>query len=172
VPTSLDRRAVTAEMIAQFRLALREMRCVGSQRLLRRGVSMTHLHVMSLLERHGELPMSRIADFVDVSVSNATGLIDRMEERGLVQRVRLPDDRRVVLVQITEAGRQALAELEVFRDEVFARVLDKLDDAQLERFTAAMSDLRNSVLAVATETPGLLDHDHAIHGAETAPTAR
>jgi DNA-binding MarR family transcriptional regulator len=94
-----------------------------------------------------------------------------MEERGLVQRVRLPDDRRVVLVQITEAGRQALAELEVFRDEVFARVLDKLDDAQLERFTAAMSDLRNSVVAVATETPGLLDHDHAIHGAATAPTA-
>jgi DNA-binding MarR family transcriptional regulator len=171
VSTSLDRRAVTAGMIAQFRVALREMRCVGSQRMLRLGVSMSHLHVMSLLERHGELPMSRIADFLDVSVSNATGLIDRMEERGLVQRVRVPDDRRVVLVQVTEAGRQALAELEVYRDEVFARVLDKLDDSQLERFTAAMSDLRNSIVAVAAETPGLLDHDHAIHGAEPAPVA-
>ena len=45
------------------------------------------------------MPMSRLAEMLDVSLSNATGLIDRMEERGFVERIRVPDDRRVVLVQ-------------------------------------------------------------------------
>ena len=49
--------------------------------------------------------MSRLADMLDVSLSNATGLIDRIEERGFVERIRVPSDRRIVLVRITAAGR-------------------------------------------------------------------
>ena len=67
--------------------------------MVKLGVSMTQVHVLSLLQHHGDVPMSRLADLLDVSVSNATGLIDRMEERGLVERVRVPDDRRVVIVR-------------------------------------------------------------------------
>ena len=62
-------------------------------------MSMTHMHVMWLLQHHGDLSMSRLAELLDVSLSNATGIVDRMEERGLVERVRVPDDRRVVLVR-------------------------------------------------------------------------
>ena len=51
---------------------------------------MAQLHVMNLLERHGEMPMSRLAEMIDVSDSNATGLIDRVEERGFVERIRVP----------------------------------------------------------------------------------
>ena len=69
---------------------------MGGDRMRQGRVSMTHLHILSMLDHHGELPMSRLADLLDVSLSNATGLIDRMEERGLVERVRDPDDRRVV----------------------------------------------------------------------------
>src|SRR5215207_9253424 len=81
------------DMIAGFR-------CAGTGRLVKAGVSMTHMHVMWLLQHHGDLPMSRMAELLDVSFSNATGIVDRMEERGLVERVRVPDDRRVVLVRI------------------------------------------------------------------------
>ena len=48
--------------------------------------------------------MSRLAELLDVSFSNATGIVDRMAERGLVERVRVPDDRRVVLVRIGRQG--------------------------------------------------------------------
>jgi DNA-binding MarR family transcriptional regulator len=161
--STLDRPTATADMIAQFRQALREMRCVGSQRLLRRGVSMSHLHVMALIARHGELGMTRIADVLDVSLSNATGLIDRMEERGLVERVRVPDDRRAVHVRLTDTGAQALSDLEVLQDEVLARVLGRLDERQLARFVAAMGDLREAIVSVAAEDPDLFAHHHDIH---------
>jgi len=159
----VDRSAVTAKMIAELRGALGELHCVGSQRLVRRGVSMSHFHLMAMLERHGELPMSRIADVLDISLSNATGLIDRMEERGLVERARVPDDRRVVLVRVTDDGRRVLADLEVFRDEVVARILGRLDDRQLSRLVAAVGDLRTAIGAMVVDEPGLLAHDHPSH---------
>ena len=63
-----------------------ELKCMGSERLVRLGISMSQLHVMHLLDRHGEIAMSRLADMLDVSLSAATGLVDRIEERGFVER--------------------------------------------------------------------------------------
>ena len=65
---------------------------------MRLGISMTHFHVLTLLRHHDAMPMGRLAEILDASMSSATGIIDRMEERGLVERTRVPDDRRVVLV--------------------------------------------------------------------------
>jgi DNA-binding MarR family transcriptional regulator len=158
-------------IIADFRRALLELRCIGSERLIRHGVSMSHLYVMSMLERHGEMPMSRVAELIDVSLSNATGLIDRMEERGLVERFRVPDDRRVVLVRVTDHGRSVLAELEVLREDLLGRVLARLDATQLERVARAMEDLKVASLdAMATDpdVAALAIHAHA-HGTPRRP---
>ncbi|MDH4141635.1 MAG: MarR family transcriptional regulator [Chloroflexota bacterium] len=146
-------------IITDFRAAMAELRCIGSERLVRIGVSMSQLHVMSMLDRHGDMPMSRLAEMIDVSLSNATGLVDRMEERGFVERVRVPDDRRVVLVRITKAGRRILDEVEVLRAETLRAVLDRLDPDQLDGIARATADLRDALAAVAA-TPGATDHDH------------
>lgn len=152
--------SVKDRIIADFRSAMAELRCMGSERLLRLGVSMSQLHVMSMLDRHGDMPMSRLAEMVDVSLSNATGLVDRMEERGFVERVRVPDDRRVVLVRITETGRRLLDDIEVLRAETLRTVLDRLDPGQLDGIARATADLRDALAAVAA-APGATDHDHA-----------
>ena len=39
-----------------------ELKCLGSERLVRLGISMSQLHVMHLLDRHGDIPMSRLAE--------------------------------------------------------------------------------------------------------------
>jgi DNA-binding MarR family transcriptional regulator len=148
-------------IIARFRAAIREVRCIGSERLVRQGISMTHLHIMSMLERHGSMAMNRIAETLDVSVSNATGLIDRMEERGLVERQRVADDRRVVLVHVTEHGRQVLGEVETLRDDLLQRVLGRLDAAQLARVDGAFEDLFIALSDVVREAPDAALHAHA-----------
>ena len=107
---------------------------------------MTHMHVMWLLQHHGDLPMSRMAEFLDVSLSNATGIVDRMEERGLVERVRVPDDRRVVLVRIAAAGLQSLEEIEAVKHDRLQAILGHLDAAQLERVAVALDDIRGAVV--------------------------
>ncbi len=146
-------------IIADFKSAMAELRCIGSERLLRMGVSMSQLHVMSMLDRHGDMPMSRLAEMIDISLSNATGLVDRMEERGFVERVRVPDDRRVVLVRLTDGGRKLIDDVEVLRAETLRTVLDRLDPDQLDGIARATSDLRDALAAVAA-VPGATDHDH------------
>ena len=156
-----ERSALIDTVVGQFRSAVGEFSCVASERLVRQGVSMGHLHLMSMLDRHGQLPMSRIAELLDVSDSNATGLIDRMEERGFVERVRHPDDRRVVLVRVSDRGRQILTDLEVVRDDLTRRVLMRLDDPQLDRLGQAVEDINAAVVAVARDEPNLFSHANA-----------
>lgn len=147
-------------IIADFRASMGELKCITSERLLREGLSMAQLHVLNLVESHGEMAMSRLADMLDVSLSNATGLIDRVEERGFVERLRVPTDRRIVLVRLTPAGRQVLDEIEVVREQILRRVLDELDPTQLAGVASAMVDLRNAVAATLTG-PGSEAHQHA-----------
>jgi DNA-binding MarR family transcriptional regulator len=151
-----------AGIIADFRTSMGELKCLGSERLVRLGISMSQLHVMHLLELHGEMAMSRLAEMLDVSVSNATGLIDRVEDRGYVERIRVPSDRRVVLVRITAEGRAVLDEVEAVREEILERILGELDPAQLSRLAAAMGDLR-SALATSVGQAGT-HQSHQTHG--------
>ena len=139
------------DMIAGFR-------CAGTGRLVKSGVSMTHMHVLWLLEHHGDMPMSRMAEFLDVSDSNATGIIDRMEERGLVERVRVPDDRRVVLLRLAARGTQALDETEALKQDRLQAILAHLDAGQLTRVAEAFDDIRAAV--VMEFGSDLSGHDH------------
>jgi DNA-binding MarR family transcriptional regulator len=156
------------QIIAEFRSAFGELRCVGSARLVRQGVSMGHLHLMTLIERHGEMSMSRLAELLDVSLSNATGIVDRMEERGYVVRVRVPDDRRVVHVQLSEGGRLLLQDAEIFREDLMRQILGRLDDRQLQGVARTLDDLRSAIVEVLAAHPELFEHD-AIRGHSHSP---
>ena len=149
----------TETILADFQATMAELKCVGSERLLRHGVSMTQLHILHMLERHGQMPMSRLADVLDVSVSNATGLVDRMEERGLIARTRVPEDRRVVLVEISAAGQSMLEDAESLRNDLMRRVLSRIDLNHMADIACAMTDLRTAVEAEVTD-PASTIHAH------------
>jgi DNA-binding MarR family transcriptional regulator len=146
-PTAQGRELVE-RIMDEFHGAMRELRCASTERLVKAGVSMTHLHVMGLLSRHGETSMSRIADLLDVSLSNATGLIDRMAERGLVERVRVPDDRRVVLVRLSDGGQAQLDALEMLRRDLLQKILARMDATQLQRLSQSLADVHEAVSGV------------------------
>src|SRR5690348_15615095 len=113
-------------IVGELHRMIGSLRCAGTGRMVKAGISMTHLHILWVLEHHGDLTMSRLADMLDVSVSNATGLIDRMEERGLVERVRVPDDRRVVLVRASAEGARMRDEIETLKQDRMRAILGRL----------------------------------------------
>lgn len=94
-------------------------------------VSLVHLNVLMLLEAAGALPMSRLAEALDISVASITGVIDRMEARGLVERARDASDRRVVLVRPAEGGAQLFREIDQRRRDGLATLLANLDKDEL-----------------------------------------
>ena len=97
-------------------------------------LSIVQLHVLTVLETAGPLPMGKLADALDVSVASATGIVDRMEQRGLVERRREAGDRRVILVHPTDAGDAVFRTIAEQRRQALIPVLDRMTDQELESF--------------------------------------
>src|SRR5450759_424699 len=148
-----DRRVAVEAVLSDLGRAVGSLRCAGSQRLVQLGISMTHFHVLTLLRHHDAMPMGRIAEILDASMSSATGIIDRMEERGLVERVRVPDDRRVVLVRPTQAGLDLVDEAELVKNDVMAAALARLSPERLDRMAAAVADLEGAISTELASAP-------------------
>jgi len=67
-------------------------------------VSAPQLNCLIALSENGPLPPSQIAKHIMVKSSTVTGVIDRLEQKGLARRVRNSRDRRVITIELTEAG--------------------------------------------------------------------
>jgi DNA-binding MarR family transcriptional regulator len=108
------------------------------RRWLKGSLSIVHLHVLTILEDEGPLPMGKLAESLDVSVASATGIVDRMEQRGLVERRHDANDRRVVLVHPTEAGLAVFTDLEEHRRAMLATTLALLSNDELKSFLVGL----------------------------------
>ena len=150
---SPERRALIDEIVAGTAVIAGHQRCAVAGRLHRQGISMAHLQTLWILQEHGPQPMTHLADLLGVAVPNATGIIDRMEQRGLVERLRDGADRRVVTVQRTPEGARAVEEIDGWRGEMLENLLDRLDTDHLLRLVAGVSELREAIRTHGTDLP-------------------
>jgi DNA-binding MarR family transcriptional regulator len=67
-------------------------------------LSPVQLHTLRIIEPGVEVPMSSLADKLFCDNSNVTGIVDRLEGRGLIERRPAANDRRVKLLVLTEEG--------------------------------------------------------------------
>ena len=74
-------------------------------------LSPAQCHVLHLIEPGCPLPMRKLSQTLSCDASNVTGLVDRLESRGLIERRTSPDDRRVKVLQLTPAGSRLRAQL-------------------------------------------------------------
>jgi DNA-binding MarR family transcriptional regulator len=132
---------------------------------------MAQLHILYTLQRNGEMPMSRLAEILNVSLSNATGLIDRIEERGFVERTRVPEDRRVVKISVTPEGLRMLDEIDALSDELLREVLSRIGPSKLSGVAQAVTSLRDA-LAVATGGNPLDPHAASMPSPRSSSTLR
>src|SRR5436309_5498978 len=113
------KRAIAADvwrMMAEFSwAALQRGRHFGILKEL--GLTPGHLKVLGALTPGEPRPMGTIADACNCDASQATWLIDRLEERGLVERKVVPTDRRVKAVVLTPLG-------ESTRQQLFAHMYE------------------------------------------------
>ena len=80
------------------------------------GLTPGHLKALMWIDPERPLPMRAMADALDVDASMITWLVDRLEEKGLVERRPMPSDRRVKAVALTSQG---------------VRIRDRLSEAML-----------------------------------------
>lgn len=96
--------------------------------------------------RTGETTMSRIAEYVGVPLNTATGIANRLEKRDLVQRWRSEQDKRVMVVRITDEGKRQMSS-----------VADTVTSLMGELFQDLADDERRALFKVIERLPKLLE---------------
>jgi DNA-binding MarR family transcriptional regulator len=107
-----------------------------------RSLSLAHMFLMAKIHAHGPIPMTRVAEFIGSGLPTATGIINRMEERGLVHRQHDTRDRRVVLVSLTKNGAADVAALNQARRRRLAAAIDQLSARDQESLLSGIRALR------------------------------
>ncbi len=107
------------------------------------GLTGPQVTALKILEGLGELSLSELSARMSAKNSTITGLVDRMEQGGLVRRERSERDRRVVHIRATEKGRAIAAAVPVTAMEMFGAALRSLsgrDRAELMRILSLLAE--------------------------------
>ena len=145
-------RRQLSDAIAAELLAWSPREFIGMFRRFHQGqLSLIHLNVLTVLESDGPIPMGRLAEALDVSVASMTGIVDRMENRGYVERRHEADDRRVVLVQATETGANVFRDIDDHRRAGLRKLLDRLTEDELGALLVGHRALRQAREAAKAE---------------------
>jgi DNA-binding MarR family transcriptional regulator len=107
------------------------------------GLTDAQMRAMRTLLRAGDtsMRMSELADALGIVRRSATSVVDDLEQLRLVSRSADPDDRRAVLVQLTKAGRSAMAEAARRRRTAGGRVLARLSRPELEALRSMLQSV-------------------------------
>ncbi len=127
-----QQRALVQETLAELSAWNPREFITAFQRWHQGSISLIHLNVLTLLEATGPMSMGHLADALDISVASITGVIDRMEARGLVERRRDAEDRRVVLVQPARGAKKVFGDIDGRRRKALGMLLSRLSDAELQ----------------------------------------
>ena len=146
-----QRDTLIAELVDEMTSWSPRERMLAFRSWLKGSLSLIHLHVLTILEADGPIPMSRLADTLDVSVASTTGIIGRMEERGLVERSHGETDRRVVLVRATETGTAIFRDMTEERRTKLGLLLGRLADDELAALLTGLRAMRAAREALHAE---------------------
>ena len=122
-----------------LRTTLRMKRAIGPL-LTQAGLTGAQFHTLVRIPDQG-IPVTRLAAKAWADPGNASGVIDRLEREGLVERRPAAHDRRVVLVHATATGRERVAELWPAYLDCIRRNMAPLGDDELTRLGRLLEKL-------------------------------
>jgi MarR family transcriptional regulator, organic hydroperoxide resistance regulator len=117
------------------------------------GLAPMQLHALRLIEPGREVPMSSLAGKLFCDASNVTGIVDRLEARGLIERHPAEHDRRVKLLVLTKPGERVRS----IAERQMTRPPPEIAALPLEHKRALRDALRAATAGISGEAAGSED---------------
>ncbi|MFF3345692.1 MarR family winged helix-turn-helix transcriptional regulator [Streptomyces sp. NPDC002779] len=111
--------------------------------------------VLTLLERHGDMRMSKLADLLAVDMSVTSRHVAHVAERGWIDRSPDPADKRGRILRLTPAGRARVEELARCTTRLLAERLSDWTDDEVSQLTLLMARLRRCFDEQSPRTPAI-----------------
>ena len=131
-----------------------------AERLRPLGLHPRHFGLLSHLVAADGQTQQQLADALAVHRNAMVGLVDDLEQRGLVARHRHPGDRRAHAVRITTAARELLAQAQSIADEYNAELLAGLDELDQRQLVSLLQRLAHHAGLAPGVHPGLRDPEN------------
>jgi DNA-binding MarR family transcriptional regulator len=129
------------EIIYQIRRLIQAKELYTKELTKKYQVSASQLNCLLALYEQGPLPPSQIATHIMVKSSTVTGIIDRLELKGLVTRSRTSPDRRVITVELTESGRTLAENAPPPIQQKVLEGLERLPQSEMEKIVLGLKML-------------------------------
>lgn len=110
----------------------------ATQSLAREGLTLSRARLVWRLHHDGPSTQRVLADALQVTPRNVTGLVDALVATGFVTRGRHPTDRRATLVTLTARGDRTLAAMDRSHQELAALLFGELSGRQFDAFAAGL----------------------------------
>ena len=140
-PSTLNSSASTKvdpDRLADF-VMMTQRSCILnlSGELSRGNLSFPQFFLLTYLSSEDYLTMSAIAKKMGHSTAAATGLVDRLEKLGFVERVHAAEDRRKIMVRITKSGSSIVAEMRQHIASELAELMNDMDENEASSVAVA-----------------------------------
>jgi len=149
-PTSLSTPGngkIDADRLADFVMMTQRSCILNLSGELNRGkLSFPQFFLLTYLSKENYLTMSAIAKKMGHSTAAATGLVDRLEKLGFVERVHAAEDRRKIMVRITDEGSEIVATMRQHIASELTELMAELDEDDATSFTAASQAIEGKSL--------------------------
>jgi len=109
-------------------------------------LSVTEVHTLEAIGRGEAKTMTHVADALNINVSTLTAAINKLVTKGYVDRFRIPEDRRIVKVALTETGKRAVREHEAFQFMLVKEALAKLSAEESKRLVESLETVHEILL--------------------------
>ncbi len=107
-----------------------------------RDITGNDMHILEAVGIQEPRNMSSVARTLSVTVGTLTIAINNLVKKGYVNRVRSEEDRRVVLLSLSEKGEKAFYHHKKFHDDMIRAITEDLDKEEIEVLTRALDKLR------------------------------
>src|SRR3984957_12258831 len=134
------------------------------------GITRSQWWVLAFISRKDGLPQTQLANELDVGKVALGALIDRLESAGFVDRRADPADRRIKRVFLTKKSGLFLQRVRGETDAFNAKILIRIDRADLERTSDPLLPMKRNLLSMAEG--GLLSHGEDEKALERASSGR
>lgn len=106
-------------------------------------LSITEIHVIEAIGTGESRNMSSVARDLDITIGTLTIAINNLVRKGYVHRVRSDEDRRIVLISLTEKGKRVYIHHEQFHDEMITTTISRLSDEEMKVLISALSNINS-----------------------------
>lgn len=106
-------------------------------------LSVTEIHTIDAIGMYSERTMSEVAQDLKITVGTLTTAINKLIKKGYVERKRIEEDRRVVLIHLTKKGKLAYRLHDKFHNDMINATIEGLKDNEKEILISSLGKLNS-----------------------------